>query len=212
MDILDRLQELSEAAAELVRRGLVLATGGNVSLRVGEHVYISPTGARLDALRPETFALVHMASGQRLNEHTPSSELPMHLACYRTRPETVAVIHCHPPHIIALASLGWTLPAMTADFLVYMDTLHLPLVPYITPGTENLAAAVAEKLQEAPVVLLGNHGIIATGPSVQRALDRVLLAEESARIYLLAKQHGQPRVLNEEDWHALREAHYGQKK
>ncbi len=209
MDAYDVLDELSEAAAELVHRGLVLASGGNVSIRVGDTVYISPTGARLHALSPETFAQVDLHTGKRLNEFKPSSELPMHLACYRARPDAVAVIHCHPPHVTALASLGLTLPAMTADFFVYLDALYLPLVPYITPGTEALAQAVAEKLAQAPAVLLGNHGIIATGPSVKRTLDRVLLAEETARVYLLAKQHGEPRVLNEEDWRALREAHYG---
>ena len=211
MDVTDALQQLSDAAAELVRRGLVLAAGGNVSLRVEDRVYISPTGARLDALNPKTFAVVDVNTREPLNEFKPSSELPMHLACYRARPEAKVVIHCHPAHIIALASLGQPLPAMTADFLVYLSATQLPVIPYITPGTEDLARAVEQEMRSVPVVMLGNHGLIATGPNVARTLDRVLLAEESARVYLLARQFGEPRVLTQKDWDDLK-TRYGRGK
>ncbi len=204
MDVTDLLQQLSDAAAELVRRSLVLAAGGNVSLREGDKVYISPTGARLDALTPRTFAAVDVNTGEPLNAFRPSSELPMHLACYRARPDARAVIHCHPAHIIALASLGEPLPAMTADFLVYLNATSLPLIPYMTPGTKDLARAVEREMRSVPVVMLGNHGLIATGPNVARTLDRVLLAEESARVYLLARRFGEPRVLTQKDWDDLK--------
>lgn len=210
-DVTSLLQQLSDAAAELVRRGLVLAAGGNVSLRVEDRVYISPTGARLDALNPGEFALVDMHTREQLNDFKPSSELPMHLAGYRARPEARVVIHCHPAHIIALASLGDPLPAMTADFLVYLNATQLPVIPYITPGTEELAQAVEREMRSVPVVMLGNHGLIATGPTVTRTLDRVLLAEESARVYMLARQLGKPRVLTQEDWDKLKER-YGRAK
>ncbi|NPA90094.1 MAG: class II aldolase/adducin family protein [Chloroflexi bacterium] len=210
MDVTDILRELSDAAAELVRRGLVLASGGNVSFRQGDVVYISPTGSRLNALSPELFAQVAFPTGESLNAFKPSSELPMHLAAYQVREEARVIIHCHPPHLIALSALGWELPPMTADFFLYLNAERLPVVPYITPGTEELAHAVAEKLGEAPAVILGNHGILVTGPNVDKALTRVLLAEEMAYIYLTARQFGEPRVLTAADWHALKASRYRQ--
>lgn len=212
VDTPDVLHDLCMAARELVARGLVHGRGGNVSLREGVIVYISPRGAALDALIPAAFVPVHLGTGKPLAAGTPSSELPMHLACYRARPEARAVIHCHPAHAIAVASLGQELPALTPDFLVYMAATRLPTIPYITPGSEELARAVEEALARAPVVLLGNHGLIAVGENVERALTRVLLAEETARIYLLARAAGVPRLLGESEWEELRKAGYNREK
>lgn len=202
------LAALCEAARALVARGLVLGRGGNVSLREKGVVHISPRGAALDHLTPDAFVAVDLASGRVRGEGRPSSELPMHLACYRARADARVVIHCHPAHVIALASLGWGLPAMTPDFLVYMAATELPTVPYMTPGSEELAAAVADALARAPAVLLGNHGLVAVGEDVERALTRVLLAEETARIYLMARAAGYPRTLTSKDWANLKRARY----
>ncbi len=202
------LAALCEAAATLVRRGLVLGRGGNVSARAGEWVYISPRGASLEHLQPDRLVPLDLTTGRVQGTGRPSSEWPMHVAAYRARPEARVVVHCHPPHVIAVASLGQRLPALTPDFLVYMEATSLPTVPYHTPGTSALAQAVEAALAEAPVVLLANHGLLAVGESVEQALTRVFLAEETARIYLLARQVGQPRTLGEAEWAALREAGY----
>ncbi len=204
----EQLVAICEAARTLVARGLVLGRGGNVSVRSGTTVFISPRGAPLDHLTPEAMVAVRSEDGRPLAGQQPSSELPMHLACYRARPEAQAVIHCHPPHVIALSTLGETVPALTPDFFVYMETIVLPQIPYYTPGTDTLATAVAEALAVAPVAVLANHGLIAVGETAERALARVLLAEETARIYLLARAVGQPRTLGRPEWDALRQAGY----
>lgn len=204
----ETLQALCEAARELVRRGLVSGKGGNVSLRAGHTMYISPRGALLNRLSPGAFVRVDIPSGEVIGEGTPSSEHPMHLACYRARADARAVIHCHPAHVIAVSALGRPLPAMTPDFLIHMRATELPVVPYITPGTQALAKAVEKHIEDVPVVLLGNHGLIAIGTTVEEALTRVLLAEETARIYMLARMVGQPRVLTHQDWEDLQEARY----
>lgn len=203
------LVPLCEAARTLVEHGLVLARGGNVSMRDGDTVYITPRGAALDSLTPETFVPVNVRTGKSLGVEPPSTELPMHLACYRGRKDAKVVIHCHPAHAIAMSTLGIELPAITPEFLVYMGVTRLPTIAYMTPGTSTLAAAVSRRIREAPVVLLGNHGVIAVGENVERALTRVLLAEENARIYLLARAAGTPRVLGQEEWAQLQKARYG---
>ncbi len=204
----ESLAALCEAARELVRRGLVLGSGGNVSLRADDTVYITPRGAALDRLHPDMFVPVHVETGAPRGDGTPSSELPMHVACYRSRADARVVIHCHPSHAIAVASLGLDLPALTPDFFVYIGATHVPTVPYITPGTQALADAVAKRLHAAPVVLLGNHGLIAVGERVEQTLTRVLLVEETARIYLLARRVGEPRILTHDDWADLTQTRY----
>lgn len=203
------LREVCEAARQVAERGLVLGSGGNVSARVGDVVYISPSGAALHTLTPDHLVPVSWPQGIPLQEGCPSSELPMHLACYRARAEAQVVIHCHPPHAIALSTVADRVPALTPEFFIYMESAWLPVVAYRTPGTEALAEAVAQALQQAPVAVLANHGLVAVGQTAEQALRRALLAEETARMYLLAHLVGKPRVLDEAAWEGLREAGYG---
>jgi L-fuculose-phosphate aldolase len=197
------LSELIEAGKEIVSQGLVRGSGGNVSGLATNQLWITRSGANLGTLTETDFVLVENHSASTGQQPRPSSELAMHLAVYKAQPETTIVLHVHPPKAISLGLLGLPLPALTPDFYLHLGPAG-PLLPYITPTTDELAAAVHEQLATNPAVLLQNHGVLVTGHSTRQALLRLFLLEEHAAIYLDALAAGRPiRLLNEQDMEAL---------
>lgn len=193
------LRELIEAGNEIVAQGLVRGKGGNLSGRFEGEIWITRSGADLGNLREADFVLVDTSNPTS----RPSSELSMHRAAYASRPETTVVLHVHPPKAISLGLIGRSLPALTPDFYLHLGS-SVPLVPYITPTTAELAAGVKEHLAENPAVLLQNHGVLVRGTAVRQALLRLFLLEEQAAIYLDALATGQEvRVLSDEDMRRL---------
>ena len=191
-----QLDALIALGAELVDRGLVLGSGGNLSLREGDIAYVTRSGTRLDQLLPDDFLPVRLDKPyHHPDKHPrPSIETPMHLAAYRTRADTQVVVHCHPVHAIAWAMQAESLPACTPDFVVYVGP-GIPVLPYLHPGSELLAAAVTQALKDSPALLLANHGVLVTGDSIAKALLRTLLIDEIAHICLLASAAGKVQPL-----------------
>ncbi|MEW5986679.1 MAG: class II aldolase/adducin family protein [Chloroflexota bacterium] len=189
------IEELIEAGRAIVAAGLVKGTGGNLSGREGEIILITRSGADLGRLTPADFVAIHPKSKiQNPKSVRPSSELAMHLSAYQARPEAQVVFHVHPPKAISLGLLGLALPALTPDFYLHLGPA-VPLLPYITPTTEALAAAAGDVLRDNPAVLLQNHGVVVVGQSVAQAQLRLELLEEHAAIYLDALAGGRPRSL-----------------
>ena len=195
------IEQLIAAGREMVVAGMVKGWGGNLSGRVRDRIAITRSGADLGQLTTEEFVLVRPdANAKRLRSRQPrpSSEVAMHLSAYAARPETQVVIHVHPPKAISLGILGYSLPALTPDFYLHLSA-EVPLLPYITPTTDELGTAVAELLCSKTAVLLQNHGVILIGNSVSQALLRLELLEEAAGIYLDALAVGEPRALSAQD-------------
>lgn len=195
------IEQLIEAGKRIVEARMVKGWGGNLSGRYRDRIAITRSGADLGQLTAEEFVLVRPdASVKRLRSRQPrpSSEVAMHLSAYAARPETQAIIHVHPPKAISLGLLGYSLPALTPDFYLHLGA-EVPLLPFITPTTDELGTAVAELLATKTAVLLQNHGVIVIGNSVSQALLRLFLLEEQAGIYLDALAVGPPRALSTQD-------------
>jgi L-fuculose-phosphate aldolase len=200
------IDQLIEVGRRLVEAGMVNGWAGNLSGRSQGKIVITRSGADLGGLTHVDFVYVNprmMQLEQRLPK--PSSELGMHLAAYEARPEIEVALHVHPPQVISLGLLGRSLPALTPDFYFHLGA-SVPLLPYITPATENLKTAVCLALRSTSAVMLQNHGVMVVGKSVGQALLRLKILEEQAGIYLAALAAGEPRVLSEEDMRALDEA------
>ena len=195
--------ELIEAGKEIVSQGLVRGSGGNLSGRQADQLWITRSGANLNTLTESDFVLVGSPPDSTERPPRPSSELAMHLAAYEAQPEISVVLHVHPPKAISLGLIGCSLPALTPDFYLHLGPA-VPLIPYVTPTTNELAAAVRKQLIAHPAVMLQNHGVLVVGVSTRQALLRLFLLEEHAAIYLDAQATGQPlRLLNEQDMEKL---------
>ena len=199
--ILEQLRtELAEYGARILTERLATGAGGNVSARQDDIMLISPSGYSLQDARPEQYVAVDVPTGEIAfqNGLRPSSEVLMHLACYRRRPDIRAIIHTHPQFTIALTSADCDLKPMFADAVIYLGK-RIRHIDYVTVTTPELAEAVESALDGATCLILRNHGAITFGENLKQAFWRACTVEESARIQLFASLVGKPRFLTEDE-------------
>jgi L-fuculose-phosphate aldolase len=198
-EVADIRVELCDYSARLKQRGLTSSTGGNVSYRVNEDMWISPTGCVMDELNVEDWVKVNLETGKVYpHQSRPSSEVVMHREIFLARPDVNAIFHSHPAHVIALSLLGIELkPIGSESPIVFGD--RVPLVPYEIPTSPLLAHAVAKYADDYDVMMLENHGLIALGKSNREAYNRTELAEELAKIMCIAYSLGK----GEPNWPTL---------
>ena len=179
---------------ELSRAGLVVGTAGNVSVREGDLVAVTPTRVRYATLTPGQVG-VHRLDGTPVEAPlAPTSELPLHLAVYAARPEAGAVVHTHSPAATALSVLVDEVPAV--HYYTAMFGGPVRVAPYATYGTDELARNVGRALQDRTACLLGNHGAVAVGQDLAAAHDKSVYLEWLCDVYLRAASAGAPRLLS----------------
>lgn len=190
----DAREAIVTTCQELSRAGLVVGTAGNVSVRAGDLVAVTPSGVRYAALTPELVG-VHRLDGTAVEAPlAPTSELPLHLAIYAARPEVNAVVHTHPPAATALSALLDEVPVV--HYYAAMFGGPVPVAPYATYGTEELARNTVDALRGRTGCLMGNHGAVTVGPDLATAHDKSVYLEWLCDIYLRAASAGTPRLLS----------------
>jgi phosphoglycerate dehydrogenase-like enzyme/sugar (pentulose or hexulose) kinase/ribulose-5-phosphate 4-epimerase/fuculose-1-phosphate aldolase/putative sterol carrier protein len=190
---------------ELYAAGLITATGGNVSVRVPgtDEIWITPGQVFKGTLTPEMLVRIDL-DGHPLDEGTasPSSERLMHCAVYRARPDAHAVIHAHAPNATVLADAALPFLPVSTEAAFFGD---LPRVPFIMPGSQELADAVGAAAATSWAVLMTNHGLLVAGRSLRRAADMAEVIERSAEVILGCHAVGKtPSVLPDEVVERLR--------
>jgi L-fuculose-phosphate aldolase len=187
--------QLVSYSARLLDDGLAVGSAGNISVRLGDLVAITPSGISYAELRPEDICLVSVHDAEPLGEtrETPSSETPMHLAIYAAT-KAAAVVHTHSPEVIALSAGRPELPAI--HYAITGLGGPVRVAPYVRFGSEGLAAAAVEALDGRSAVILRNHGAVTYGRDLAQAYDRALLLEWLARTYRLALCYGEPAILS----------------
>lgn len=203
-DGIDRLRaEVAQACRALAASGLVIGVAGNVSARAGELVAVTPTGARLSTLTACETAVVDLEGALVDAPLAPTSELSLHLAVYR-RFGAGAVVHTHPPMATAVACVADELPCIHYALLALGGSVRVSR--YATFGTADLAASVIEALEGRRAALMGSHGALTYGDDLQEAVDATELLEWACGVYVHARACGTPRVLSEDEQHAVVEA------
>jgi L-fuculose-phosphate aldolase len=206
MLLAEERQAVVDGGRAMVRAGLTTGTGGNLSqiCRRRGLVAISPSGLDYAVMQPADVALVDLDGLTVEGAYKPSSELGLHLALYRQRPAVGAVVHTHSVYATTLACLGWELPAV--HYLVGFAGRKVPVAPYATFGTDELAANVAVTMgHHFNAVLLANHGLVAVGGNVPAAFNTAEEVEFVARIYYQAKCAGAPVLLPDKEMDVVME-------
>lgn len=191
------LQLMLHYGRKMQASGLTTGSGGNLSLRGKEGIWITPSAMDYGDMGPEDLVLVDLAGERLSGKRRPSSELGFHLALYAARPDIEAVVHTHSPWATTLACLGWSLPAV--HYLVgYAGRTEIPLAPYATFGTAELAGHVAKGMGDGHALLLANHGLVSVGASLGDAFAVAEEIEFVAGVYLRARAVGDPVILGED--------------
>lgn len=181
--MLDAWQELVGVARRMVADGLVVGTSGNVSVRVGDQILVTPSGVPYDRLGPGDLCAVGLDGRSTAGTAEPTSELPVHLAVYRSS-SAAAVVHTHAVHATAVSTLVGELPAV--HYMTAALGGPVRVAPYATFGSEELAVNMAEALEGRSACLLQNHGTVAYGDSLEQAYDRTAQLEWMCRVWLAA--------------------------
>jgi len=197
-DIIDVCQRLHQ-------QGLLSGADGNVSVRLGERVLITPSGEPKWRLQAAQLALIDL-EGQVLRGH-PSSEKLLHLEIYRRAPEAKCVVHAHPPTAIAWSVARPDLPELPAGCLseIIPAMGALPIVPYARPGTQDMADRVRPYLPRHRALILARHGGLTWGEDLIEALNGMERIEHVARILSSAAGLGGLSELPADEIAALKE-------
>lgn len=198
-------KEIIETGSYLAARHYHAGLAGNISARIsGNRLLCTRHGADKGALRPDDFMICDLDGGNVSGHGALTSEFSVHRMAYRERPDISAVIHAHPPTATAFAAASVPLDQlMLPEMIVLLGPVAL--VPYATPGTEELARQLQPHLDGSDSFLLENHGALTIGTSLRDAMLRMELLEHNAQMTLTVRQIGKPFVLSPQELAELME-------
>jgi L-fuculose-phosphate aldolase len=181
----DKLEEAAHYGHLLHLNKLVIGAGGNLSVRDGDSVVIKKKMADMSEESVDNYLQIPFHELQKMEDPSLSSETPLHTSCYKAREDVGAVIHVHSPYVIAAAGKTELLESTSYEFDCVIEK-DVPVVDYIQPGSEDLAAAVGKKIAEgANAVLMKKHGATTVGKNLEEAYLRMLALERACITFLL---------------------------
>lgn len=207
----DLRRQLTRFSRWMYRLGFAPGTSGNLSVRLPgsefheSRILATPTGCSKALLRPSDMVVVDREGRLLSGTRNVTSEIGMHLAVYRARPDVQAVVHAHPPLATGFASCGLALDQPLCAELI-MTLGEIPLAPYATTGTDEVGASLEPFLRDHDAVLLANHGLVTYGKDLLDAFMKTETCEHFAQVALTARQLGCPRLLEDEALVKLRQA------
>ncbi|MDZ5700134.1 class II aldolase/adducin family protein [Chelativorans sp. M5D2P16] len=188
-------KEIVATCIAMDRSGINQGTSGNISVRWEDGLLITPSGLAYETMAPEDIIFLSM-DGTPHGPHKPSSEWRFHRDILKARTDFNAVVHAHPNHSTAIAITGQGIPAVHY-MIAATGGPTIRCAPYATFGTDELSKNALAALEGRLACLLANHGAIACGPNLRKAFWLMSEIEVLARQYILARQAGEPVVLDD---------------
>jgi L-fuculose-phosphate aldolase len=182
--------------------GLAVGPAGNLSIRLGDLVAITPSQIRYDEILPEDVCFTTLDGAKVAGAGRLSAETPMHLLVYRET-DAASIVHTHSPQAVAASLVGDELPAVHYCVLRSGGGPTIRVAPYERFGSDELAEAALKGLTDRTAVVLQNHGALTYGADLAEAYERAHLLEWIAQVYLAARGHGPMRLLSEEELDAV---------
>jgi ribulose-5-phosphate 4-epimerase/fuculose-1-phosphate aldolase len=188
-------EAMVQASLELVARGLNRGSSGNVGVRCGDRMLVTPSGVPARELTPQSIVLL-AANGNVIGGGRPSSEWRFHRDILMARPDVNAIVHVHSPFATTLACLGVEVPPFHY-MIAALGGTTIRCAPYALFGTQELSDHALAALEDRRACLLANHGMIAAGRDLDHALALCVEAESLCEQYWRARQIAEPRHLSE---------------
>jgi len=192
-------KELVSWGKKIAEKGLVVGPGGNTSIRAGNVVYMKASGIAFEEAKEEDYVGVNLYTGEVVDGNLrPTSEIWMHLMCYKVREDIGVVVHTHPPYSIAYAMQKETLKPFTPDMAALIGS-EIPTIDYVVPGGKKFAEKVGEVIKDHNGVLAKNHGLVTVGSTLREAYYRTLIIEDSVKVIIYAKILGNTHFFTKEE-------------
>jgi L-fuculose-phosphate aldolase len=198
-------EEMCEIGRRIWLKGFCAGNEGNHSVRIGQdRVLCTPTGISKGFLKPEDICTTDMEGKQVAGKRKRTSEMLMHLAIYKNRPDVKAVVHSHPPHATAFAIAGVELPTcIHPEAEVFLGVVKT--AKYVTPGDTRLGESLLPYLKDSNTILLQNHGTVTFSTNLEEAYYKLEIVDAYSRILMLAKSLGSVRPLDANEMKELLE-------
>ncbi|THB78434.1 MAG: L-fuculose-phosphate aldolase [Desulfobacteraceae bacterium] len=195
MKIARQREDVVDFGIKMLEAGLTCGTGGNLSVLDPDQnlVAITPSGIPYPEMAPEDVLVMTLEGDVIEGDRKPSSEAGFHLALYHHRPDVQAVVHTHSVYATTFACLNREI--LPVHYLVGFSGHKVPLAPYATYGTKELADSIVQHIRNYNAVLLANHGLVSVGKDLMSALNVAQEIEFVARVYYQAQSIGDPVIL-----------------
>lgn len=193
------MSDIVRFGRKMLEDGLTTGSGGNLSvfLREANIIAITPSGLGYKEMSPDDVVLLDLEGRALRPGLKPSSEFGFHLAAYAARPDISAVVHTHSPYATTFACLRMEVPAV--HYLVGFAGKNVPVAPYATFGSEELADSVGEYISDRNAVLLANHGLVSIGTDLAAAYNVALEVEFTARVFHQSLAIGKPFIIDDDE-------------
>ena len=190
-------KEIAYYMRRLYRQKLTTTSGGNISAKQDNAVFITPSGIDKGEMQTEQVGEIDLEGNIIESKHKLSTETPMHLAIYKVRPDVKAIVHAHPPYGTAFAASNKTLSSdLTSEGRLVLG--DIAFAKYALMGTQDLADMVANSAQKSNIILMENHGVIALGNTLLEAFDRLEVLEFTAKMNFITESLNMRKPLNKE--------------
>lgn len=196
-------EQICEIGRRLYARGFAAANDGNITVRLSEREFLcTPTMVSKGFMKPEDICKVDQDGKQLAGTRKRTSEVLLHLAIYKQRPDINAVVHCHPPHATAFAVAHEPIPkCVLPEVEVFLG--EVPIAEYETPGTTRFADTIVPFVRDCNTIILANHGTVTFGPSLENAYFNSEIIDAYCKILILARQLGRVNYFTDEQTREL---------
>jgi L-ribulose-5-phosphate 4-epimerase len=206
-------QQIIDAGMALDRYRLISLSGGNVSMRIGAHFLVTPSGMSYDTLVPEDIVVMDSTGKVIEGGRRPSVDTVALLHIFKNMPDANAIIHTHQPYATAVGLVMDELPAFCTT-LVNATLGAVTVAPYSSAASLDMGVRTVQYIGAKRAVILRNHGVVTVGPTLKDALYAAVYLEDASRSWCVARAMGTPRLLTPEQVAEAVEVfkHYGQGK
>jgi L-fuculose-phosphate aldolase len=191
-------EQICEIGRRVYERGFAAANDGNITIRLNEKEFLcTPTMVSKGFMKPDDICKVDIDGKQLAGKRKRTSEVLLHLAIYKVRPDINGVVHCHPPHATAFAVAHEPIPkCILPEVEVFLG--EVPIAVYETPGNNKFAETVLPYVKNCNTIILANHGTVTFGKDLEQAYFNSEIIDAYCKILILAKQLGPINYFSDE--------------
>ncbi|HEV3189904.1 MAG TPA: class II aldolase/adducin family protein [Polyangiaceae bacterium] len=196
-------EQMCDIGRRIYNKGFAAANDGNITARLNEReVLCTPTMVSKGYMKTSDICKVDYEGKQLAGAKKRTSEVLLHLAVYKHRPDVMAVVHCHPPHATAFAVAHEPIPkCILPEVEVFLG--EVPTAVYETPGGQKFAETIVPYVKSCNTIILANHGTVTFGPDLEKAYFNSEIIDAYCRILILARQLGRVNYFSEQQTREL---------